>query len=305
MNFSSPERIALFFYDRKRLEKQVRYCFQLFLNELRGSTVKILFFGDTFGRSGRVAVIRAVPQLITQHAIDFVLMNGENMAHGNGLLPEMVEEFFHIGVDAITTGNHAWDKRQIIPYLSKSTRVIRPLNYPEHSLYQVPGRGVTVLESQRSSRAQLGVIQVMGRVFMDALDCPFRAAEAEADRLDALGIQCVVIDFHAEATSEKQAFSHFMDGKVSAIVGTHSHVQTADEKILKGGTATITDVGMCGCFDSVIGVKKENAIQKFLTKRPVRFEPAEGIGGYEAVVIEIDENTGKAKSILRLREEFI
>ena len=152
---------------------------------------------------------------------------------------------------------------------------------------------------------RLGVIQVMGRVFMDALDCPFRTAEKEVDRFDGLGIQCILIDFHGEASSEKQAFAYFMDGKASAVVGSHSHVQTADERILPSGTAAITDVGMCGCFDSVIGVKKEISIQKFLTKRPVRFEPAEGRGGYGAVIIEINESTGRATSILRLRETAI
>jgi metallophosphoesterase (TIGR00282 family) len=149
---------------------------------------------------------------------------------------------------------------------------------------------------------QLGVIQVMGRVFMDSIDCPFRVAEKEVNRLDDLGIQCILIDFHGEASSEKQAFAHYMDGKVSAVLGTHSHVQTADERILPKGTAAITDVGMCGCFDSVIGVKKEISIQKFLTKRPIRYEPAEGPGGYSAVVVEVDEVTGQAKSILRLRK---
>jgi calcineurin-like phosphoesterase len=145
----------------------------------------------------------------------------------------------------------------------------------------------------------------MGRVFMDALDCPFRTAEREVERLEQVGVHNVLIDFHGEASSEKQAFAHFMDGKVSAVVGSHSHVQTADERILAGGTAAITDVGMTGCFDSVIGVKKEISIQKFLTKRPLRYEPAEGPGGYGAVIIDIDESTGKATSIQRFREAVI
>ena len=266
--------------------------------------MKVLYFGDTFGRPGREAVKTAMPTLVSKHVIDFVVVNGENFAHGNGILPEMADEFFSLGVDVITLGNHAWDQRQIIPYLSASTRMIRPANYPDHPAYKAPGRGSTVVESKRRSGLKLGVIQVMGRVFMDALDCPFRTAEREVDRLDSVGIQCILVDFHGEASSEKQAFAYFMDGKVSAVVGSHSHVQTADERILLGGTAAITDVGMCGCFDSVIGVKKEISIQKFLTKRPVRFEPAVGAGGYGAVVIDINESTGKAKSILRLRENF-
>ena len=266
--------------------------------------MKVLYFGDTFGRPGREAVKTAMPTLVSKHVIDFVVVNGENFAHGNGILPEMADEFFSLGVDVITLGNHAWDQRQIIPYLSASTRMIRPANYPDHPAYKAPGRGSTVVESKRRSGLKLGVIQVMGRVFMDALDCPFRTAEREVDRLDSVGIQCILVDFHGEASSEKQAFAYFMDGKVSAVVGSHSHVQTADERILLGGTAAFTDVGMCGCFDSLIGVKKEISIQKFLTKRPVRFEPAEGAGGYGAVVIDINESTGKAKSILRLRENF-
>ncbi len=264
--------------------------------------MKVLFFGDTFARPGRDAVQFAIAQLVPQHQIDFVVVNGENFAHGNGILPEMAEEFLNQGVDVITTGNHAWDQRQIIPYMGTSTRILRPANFPDHPAYRVPGRGVTVVESKRRMGLRLGVVQVMGRVFMDALDCPFRTAEREVDRLDELGIQSILIDFHGEASSEKQAFAHFMDGKVSAVVGTHSHVQTADERILPGGTATITDVGMCGCFDSVIGVKKDISIQKFLTKRPVRFEPAEGPGGYGAVIIDINETNGKSRSILRLRE---
>jgi metallophosphoesterase (TIGR00282 family) len=264
--------------------------------------MKVLYFGDVFGKPGREAVQFALKDLIPKHQIDYVVMNGENMAHGNGILPEMAEEFLDLGVDVITTGNHAWDQRQIIPYMDKSTRIIRPANYPDHPNHKTPGRGATVAEARRRQVPRLGVIQVMGRTFMDALDCPFRAAEKEAEKMDSLGIHCVLVDFHGEASSEKQAIAHYLDGKVSAVVGSHGHVQTADERVLPGGTAAITDVGMCGCFDSVIGVKKEVSIQKFLTKRPVRYEPAEGPGGYGAVVIDIDEGSGKARSILRLRE---
>lgn len=267
--------------------------------------MKILFFGDTYAKPGREAVKLAMAKLVPQHDIDFVVMNGENCAHGNGILPDMAEDFFKLGVDVITTGNHAWDQKQIIPYMGTSTRILRPANYPDHPAFRVPGRGVTVVESRRRPQLRLGVLQVMGRVFMDALDCPFRTAEKEVDKLDNLGIDCILIDFHGEASSEKQAFAHFMDGKVSAVLGTHSHVQTADERILPGGTAAITDVGMSGCFDSVIGVKKEISIQRFVTKRPARYEPADGPGGYGAVIVDIDESTGKARSILRLRETVI
>lgn len=268
--------------------------------------MNILFFGDTVGSPGRQAVKNAMQKLIPLHHIDFVIVNGENFAHGNGILPEMADEFFSLGVDVITTGNHVWDKKQIISYLSTNPYILRPANYPDHPLHKTPGRGSTVVEFSRSGvKVQLGIIQVMGRVFMDSLDCPFRVAEKEVNRFEELGIQSILIDFHAEASSEKQAFAHFMDGRVSAVVGTHSHVQTADERILPGGTAAITDVGMTGCFDSVIGVKKEVSIEKFLTKRPIRYEPAEGVGGYGAVVINVDDKTGRARSILRLRENQV
>lgn len=264
--------------------------------------MKLLYFGDVFGKPGRDAVQMAIKKFTARYAIDFIVINGENAAHGNGILPEMAQEFFDWGIDVITTGNHAWDQKAIIPYMGTTTRLLRPANYPEHPTYKVPGRGSTVVESRKKPGLKLGVVQVMGRVFMDALDCPFRAAEKEVEKLEGLGIHNILVDFHGEASSEKQAFAYFMDGKASAVVGSHSHVQTADERVLVGGTAAITDVGMCGCFDSVIGVKKEISIQKFLTKRPIRYEPAEGPGGYGAVLIDIDENNGRAKAIERFRE---
>lgn len=267
--------------------------------------MKVLYFGDVFGRPGREALFAAIKKLTAQFPIDFIVVNGENVCHGHGILPEMAQEFLDQGIDVITTGNHAWDQKQIIPYMGTTTRLIRPANYPDHPTYKVPGRGVTVVESRKKPGLRLGVVQVMGRVFMDALDCPFRTAEREVEKLDSLGVQSILIDFHGEASSEKQAFAHFMDGKVSAVVGSHSHVQTADERILSGGTAAITDVGMTGCFDSVIGVKKELSIQKFLTKRPLKYEPAEGPGGYGAVIIDIEESSGRAKSIQRFRESVI
>ena len=267
--------------------------------------MKVLYFGDVFGRPGREAVHSVLPRLASQHAVDFVVLNGENASHGKGISPEFCDEFFERGVDVITTGNHAWDQPKIIPYMAQSARIIRPMNYPDASDFPTPGRGSTIAESRRRPGLRLGVVQVMGRVFMDSIDCPFLAAEREVNRLQDLGVQNILVDFHGEASSEKQAFAHFMDGRASAVVGSHAHVQTADERILPGRTAAITDVGMCGCFDSVIGVKKELSIQKFLTKRPVRYEPAEGPGGYGAVVIDIEETTGRAVSILRLREAVV
>lgn len=267
--------------------------------------MKVLYFGDVFGKPGRDAVKAAMHKWVEPEAIDFVIVNGENMAHGYGILPEQAQEFFDLGVDVITTGNHAWDQKQIIPYMATSTRLLRPANYPDHPQFKTPGRGACVVQSRRNPALQLGVIQVMGRVFMPSLDCPFRSADAELERMEKVGVGAVFVDFHGEATSEKQAFAYYMDGKVSAVVGSHSHVQTADERILPGGTAAITDVGMCGCFESVIGVKKELSIQKFLTQRSVKYEPAEGPGGYGAVIVEIDPSTGRSRAIRRLRETVI
>jgi metallophosphoesterase (TIGR00282 family) len=267
--------------------------------------MKILFFGDVVARPGRQALTAALGKLVPVHNPDFIIVNGENASHGNGLLPEMAQELFDLGVDAITLGNHAWDQKAIIPFMATTTRIVRPANYPELAAYKTPGRGVTVVESRKSPGLRLGVIQVMGRVFMDALEDPFRTAENELENLDRLGVSCTLVDFHAEASSEKIALAWYLDGKASVVVGTHTHIQSADERILPGGTAAISDVGMCGCFDSVIGVKKEISIQKFLTKRPVKYEPAEGPGGYNAVLIELDDASGKAKSIIRLREDIV
>ena len=263
---------------------------------------KVLFFGDIVAKPGREAVKAAIKQLEPELHPDFIVANAENAAHGNGLLPDMAQELFDAGIDALTLGNHAWDQRQIVPYLSSTTRVVRPANYPDSPAFKVPGRGSTVVESSRRPGLKLGIIQVMGRVFMDALECPFRTAEAEAERLGNAGVNCILVDFHAEATSEKMALAWYLDGKVSAVIGTHSHVQTSDERIMPQGTVAVTDVGMCGCFDSVIGVKKEISIQKFLTKRPVRYEPAEGQGGYSALFFELDDRTGRALSVKRLHE---
>jgi metallophosphoesterase (TIGR00282 family) len=218
---------------------------------------------------------------------------------------KLAEEFFQMGVDVITTGNHAWDQSEVIDYFKKTDRLLRPVNYPESDLNLVPGKGVVVIQSKNRPNLKLAVMQVMGRVFMDPLECPFHRGRKEIQKLHAQGIKNILIDFHGEASSEKQAFAYFVDGDVSAVLGTHSHVQTADERILPKGTAAITDVGMSGCFDSVIGMNKEIVIRKFLTKMPARFEPAEGPGGFGAVIVEINETTGKAKKILRFRETVI
>jgi metallophosphoesterase (TIGR00282 family) len=260
--------------------------------------IQVLFFGDVFGHPGRFAVAKAIKHFQKQRKIDFVIVNGENAAHGRGITPEMAEAFFDQGVDVITLGNHAWDQKTLIPYFAQTQRLIRPLNYPDSAAYKTPGKGSVVLET-KSSQVKIGVLQVMGRVFMDPLDCPFVSASQEVQKMHQQGVQCIIVDFHGEATSEKQAFSYYLDGKVSAVLGTHSHVQTSDERILPQKTAAITDVGMCGCFDSVIGAKKELVIEKFLTKRPLKLEPAEGVAGFSAVIVSIEVSSGAAVSIER------
>lgn len=256
--------------------------------------MKILFIGDIIGKTGRTAVKALLPSAINQHSIDLVIANGENAAGGFGITEKAAAEIFSSGVHVITSGNHIWDKKEALPYLAKENRIIRPANYPAG----VPGYG-SVLYTLRNS-LKVGVVNISGRVFMSNMDCPFRTGMAEIKRLQK-ETKFIIVDFHAEATSEKIAFGYYVDGKVSAVVGTHTHVQTADEKILEAGTAYITDVGMTGPAVSVIGVNKEQIIEKFLVQMPVKFETAKGSGILSAVVIDIDDNTGKSASIQRLQ----
>jgi len=256
--------------------------------------VKVLFIGDIFGEPGRRALARAVPRLVAQRQIDIVIGNGENAAGGFGITPELAEELFSLGLAVITTGNHAWDKKEILDYFPREPHLLRPANYPDG----VPGHGSVVVESAGGEK--LGVLQLMGRVYMPTLDCPFQAAKKE---LAALKRQtaAVIVDMHAEATSEKMAMGHYLDGEVVAVVGTHTHVQTADEQILPKGTAYLTDIGMTGPLHSVVGVKKELAIEKFLTGMPRRFEVASGPSVFCAVLLDLDARLGKALSIERIR----
>jgi metallophosphoesterase (TIGR00282 family) len=247
--------------------------------------MKILVLGDLVGRSGRDAVIAALPGLRAQLAADFVVVNAENASHGFGLAPEMAIALFAAGADVITLGNHAWDRKEIIPYIAQEPRLIRPLNFPPGT----PGAGAAIC-TLRDGRKIL-VAQAMGRLFMDPLDDPFRAVEALLAR-NKLGanIQAAIIDIHAEASSEKMAFGHAFDGRVSAVVGTHTHVPTVDHQILPGGTGYVTDLGMCGDYDSVIGMVKAPAVAKFIRKMPgERLAPAEGAATICGAFIETDE----------------
>ena len=256
--------------------------------------MKVLYIGDIMGEPGRRAVARAVPRLVSQRQIDVVIGNGENVAGGFGITPDLAEELFGMGLSAITTGNHAWDKKEILDYFPRERRLLRPANYPEG----VPGQGSVVIETKGGG--ELAGLQVMGRVYMPTLDCPFQVGKREMTRLKKR-VAAVLVDIHAEATSEKMAMGHYLDGEATAVVGTHTHVQTADEQILPRGTAYLTDIGMTGPLHGVIGVKKELAIEKFLTGMPRRFEVASGPTVFCAALIELDARIGKALSIERIR----
>jgi metallophosphoesterase (TIGR00282 family) len=258
--------------------------------------VKLLVCGDVVGRSGRDAVTEYLPRLRRDLALDFVVVNGENAAHGFGITDKLCAELYVAGADVISTGNHAWDRREIISYIEGDRRLLRPLNLPPGT----PGVGGGVFET-KDGRPVL-VLNPMARLFMDAIDCPFRAVERELAAAPLGQVHAVVIDFHGEATSEKMAMGHFADGRASLVVGTHSHVPTADAQILPKGTAYQTDAGMCGDYDSVIGMQKEAAIQRFVTKMPgERLQVAEGEGTLCAVFVETDDATGLARRIAPVR----
>jgi metallophosphoesterase (TIGR00282 family) len=256
--------------------------------------MKILFIGDIVGKPGRTAVKALLPGLIDKCKIDFVIANGENIAGGFGLTEPLVADLFRTGVHVITTGNHVWDKKDFIPYISKDNRVLRPLNYPPGA----PGSGSLVLTLQ--SGMKVAVLNLSGRVFMSGMDCPFRTGRSEIEKLSK-ETKVIIVDFHAEATSEKVAFGYYVDGEVSAVIGTHTHVQTADEKVLSNGTAYITDVGMTGPAYSVIGMDVNQIIQRFLSSMPAKFETAQGTVVMSAVTLDINSQTGKATNIQRLQ----
>ena len=256
-------------------------------------SLRMLFIGDVIGRAGRAAVARYVPQLRAVWALDFVIVNGENAAGGFGITEAICDEFLSAGADCVTLGNHAFDQREALVFIERQPRLLRPVNYPPGT----PGRGSTVVETPAGIK--VGVLNLEGRVYMKNLDCPFRCADAELELLRKQ-TSIILLDFHAETTSEKASLGWYLDGRVSAVVGTHTHVQTADERILPNGTAYITDVGMTGSFDSVIGVDKGQAIQRFLTQQSVKFDIPKKDLRINAVVIGIDTKTGKAVSIERI-----
>jgi hypothetical protein len=259
--------------------------------------MKILFIGDIVGSPGREAIKKLVPALKQELQIDFVIANAENSSGGSGITVKVAAELFASGADVLTSGDHIWKKPEIFELINQEERILRPLNFPSGA----PGRGASVFKARNGTK--VGVININGRVFMDALECPFKTALKAAEEL-AAETKIIIVDIHAEATSEKIALGWYLDGKVSAIFGTHTHIQTADEKILPQGTAYITDAGMTGPYDSVIGRRVEDVLTRFLSSIPVRFEVAQGNIQLHGALVDIDEVTGKARSILRIQKKL-
>lgn len=253
--------------------------------------MNILFIGDIFGAPGRRIVADHLQDIVATNAIDLAIANAENSAGGFGITPSIAEDLFAMGLDVLTTGNHVWDKREIFDYLERQPRLLRPANYPAGT-----GNGVYVFRAK--SGVECAIINLQGRVYMANTDCPFRKADQILAGL-APAIKVRFVDFHAEVTSEKVALGWHLDGRVSAVVGTHTHVPTADTRILPGGTAYQTDCGMTGPYESVIGVDRDIVLQRFLTGIPVRMEAAKGRPELHAVIVDVDESTGKARSIRR------
>jgi metallophosphoesterase (TIGR00282 family) len=258
--------------------------------------MKVLFIGDIFARQGRRAVRECLPSLQAEHGIDFVVANAENAAGGFGVTADVVTELRSLGCDVLTGGNHTWDKREVMEILDDDERVLRPHNYPAEN----PGSGMAMVSCDG---VKIAVLNLQGRVFMPPTDCPFQAADRLIDAVkDEADI--ILVDLHAEATSEKQAMAWHLDGRVSALVGTHTHVQTADEQIFPKGMAYITDLGMTGPHHSIIGVKIEQSLGRFLNGRPSRFEAATGDVRFHGAVVDIDETTGRARAIARIQRRL-
>jgi len=262
-----------------------------------GEKMNILFIGDIVGSPGREAVRELLPELQKEYKLDFVIANAENAAGGSGITPKIAQELFEAGVNVLTSGDHIWKKREIFEIIDKEERILRPLNFPAG----VPGRGACLFKAKSGSK--IGVVNVQGRVFMEALECPFKTAREAIEALSK-ETKIIIVDIHAEATSEKVALGWYLDGKASSVLGTHTHIQTADERILPGGCAYITDVGMTGPLDSVIGRRIEDVLERFITCVPTRFEVAKDNIQLQGVAVDIDENTGKARSILRIQKKL-
>jgi metallophosphoesterase (TIGR00282 family) len=255
--------------------------------------MNILFIGDIVGAYGREVLRHLLPGLKQEHAVDLTIVNGENSAHGYSITEKIYLDLLDHGIDAITMGNHTWEKREVVAKIGTLDRLVRPANYPP----TVPGSGHLIIEVKG---VKVAIVNLLGRVFMQCMDCPFQAAEKLIPRLKEQA-KVIIVDFHAEATSEKCAMGYFLDGKVSAVLGTHTHVMTADERVLPGGTAFISDVGMVAAQDSVIGMNREQILKRFITQMPEKFEPTEGGPGlFNAVLLQVDAASGKALGIKRI-----
>ena len=254
----------------------------------------ILFIGDIFGKAGRRAVQTFVPDIVKEYNATVVIANGENAAGGTGITPKIAEQLFAVGIHVLTSGNHIWQKKEIIEYIRQERRLLRPVNFPP----ETPGAGSCLITT--ADAVNIAVVNATGRVFMDTYGCPFRALDHELEQLRQQ-TNNIIVDFHAEATSEKYALGWYLNGRVSAVIGTHTHVQTADERILSQGTAYISDAGMTGAKDAVIGVRTELAIRKFLTYMPVRFESSCENPSLNGVIVTLDPHTGHALHIERIQ----
>jgi 2',3'-cyclic-nucleotide 2'-phosphodiesterase len=255
--------------------------------------MRILFIGDIVGSPGREMVNKHLADIIERERADLVIINGENSAAGFGITPKIADELFALGADVITGGNHSWDRKEILEYIPNEPRLLRPANFPKS-----PGRGLYVGTSRGGVR--YAVLNLQGRVFMTQLDCPFRTADSELARIPP-DVKIIFVDMHAEATSEKQAMGWYLDGRVSVVIGTHTHVATADERVLPNGTAFITDVGMTGPHESVIGMDRAAMVKRFLDSMPTKFEVAIGDARINGILADVDDSTGRARSIVRVR----
>jgi 2',3'-cyclic-nucleotide 2'-phosphodiesterase len=255
--------------------------------------MNVLLIGDVVGKPGRQLLEMFLPPLIQEYELDFIIANAENVAHGFGVTADTADQLFRTGVNILTSGNHIWDKKEIFEYISKESRLLRPANYPSN----VPGKGFTIAESKRGQK--VGVVNLQGRIFMGPSDDPFSIGMQIVERIRR-DTPVIFVDIHGEASSEKQAMGWFLDGKVTAVFGTHTHVPTADQRVLPGGTAYITDVGMSGPYDSVIGIDKDQIIQKFLDQMPTRFEVAKENPILHAALVRLNPDTGHALNIERI-----
>jgi len=260
--------------------------------------MNILLIGDIVGNPGREAIKAFLPNLVEKNNIDFIVANAENSAGGSGIIPKVAQELFSYGINVLTSGDHVWKRKEIFEIIDTENRLLRPLNYPKPAL----GRGFTIIENKKGIK--IAVINLLGRVFLDPMDCPFKATESVLSEIKK-ETNIILIDFHAEATSEKLALFYYLDGLVSCIAGTHTHIQTADERISEKGTAYITDLGMTGPFDSVLGRKKEQVIERLISRLPVKLDVAEGDLQLQGIIVSVEPSNGKATSIRRIVEKVL